>query len=128
MTAVKSAASNLMPGSGNATPAASSVATVRLPAYLDPQNRLSTERSVFFAYDDYAVSADYAGLIERHGRYLGAHPELAIRIEGNSDERGGSEYNLALGQKRADAVLRALKIYGVRDLQLEAISWGEAKA
>ena len=128
MTAVKSAASNLMPGSGNATPAASSVATVRLPAYLDPQNRLSTERSVFFAYDDYAVSADYAGLIERHDRYLAAHPELAIRIEGNSDERGGSEYNRALGQKRADAVLRALKIYGVRDLQLEAISWGEAKA
>ena len=110
-----------------ATAATSTVATLMLPAYLDPKSRLSRERSVYFAYDEFSIDADYAGLIERHGRFLAAHPELAIRIEGNSDERGGSEYNLALGQKRADAVLRALKIYGVRDQQLEAISWGEAK-
>ena len=127
VAAVQSAASTAMQASANATIAASTVATVTLPAYLDPKNRLSSERSVYFGYDEFSIGADYAGLIERHGRYLAAHPELAIRIEGNSDERGGSEYNLALGQKRADAVLRALKIYGVRDLQLEAISWGEAK-
>ena len=115
------------PAQAKAMPAASTVATVTLPAYLDPKSRLATERSVYFDFDDYAVKGDYAGLIERHGRFLASHPEVAIRIEGNSDERGGSEYNLALGQKRAEAVLRALKIYGVREQQLEAVSWGETK-
>jgi peptidoglycan-associated lipoprotein len=116
-----------MPAQAKAMPAASTVATVTLPAYLDPKSSLSTERSVYFDYDEYAVKRDYAGLVERHGRFLASHPEVAIRIEGNSDERGGTEYNLALGQKRAEAVLRALKIYGVREQQLEAVSWGESK-
>ncbi len=116
---------------GAATPQgtapAASIASVNLPPYLDPANRLSTERSVFFAFDDYTIAGDYTGLVERHGRFLAANPGVAVRIEGNSDERGGVEYNLALGQKRADAVLRALSIHGVRDNQMEAVSWGEAK-
>ncbi|MFZ2650447.1 MAG: OmpA family protein, partial [Burkholderiaceae bacterium] len=62
-----------------------------------------------------------------HGKYLGSKPQLAIRIEGNADERGSAEYNLALGQRRAEAVLHALKLFGVRDSQMEAVSWGEER-
>ena len=98
-----------------------------LPAYLDPQSPLSRERSVYFSYDDYAVTSEYTPLIERHGKFLAEHPAVAIRIEGNTDERGSAEYNLALGQRRAEAVLRALKLFGVKDTQMEAVSYGEEK-
>jgi len=84
-------------------------------------------RSVFFDFDKSAVKNDYVQLIELHGRFLAANPDLAIRIEGNADERGSAEYNLALGQRRAESVLRALKTYGVKDSQAEPVSWGEEK-
>ncbi len=105
----------------------SHVASVTLPDYLDPKNPLSRERSVFFDFDDTAIKADYNVLLERHGRYLASHPGISIRIEGNTDERGSPEYNLALGQKRAQAVLSSLKLMGARDSQMEAVSWGEEK-
>jgi peptidoglycan-associated lipoprotein len=110
-------------------PAAPSTAaaTVSPPPYVDPKSRLSTERSVYFDFDDNAIKSDYNALIERHGKFLASSPKVTIKIEGNADERGGSEYNLSLGQKRAEAVLRALKIYGVKDGQMEAISWGKTK-
>ncbi len=111
--------------SGTASPAAATSAA--LPAYRDPNSLISSERSVYFDYDVYTVNNEYKGLIERQGRYLSARPELSIKIEGNADERGSAEYNLALGQKRAQAVLRALKIYGVRDSQMEAVSWGRER-
>jgi peptidoglycan-associated lipoprotein len=101
--------------------------TVKLPAYLDPKSELNAARSVFFGFDEFAVAPNYQALIERHGQYLSANPKLTIRIEGNTDERGGAEYNLALGQKRAEAVRQALKIMGVKDAQMEAISWGKEK-
>lgn len=118
------------PASGatsQATTAASTITTVSLPAYLDPKNSISTQRSVFFDFDDYSIKPDFSALVERHGKFLASSPQVAIKIEGNADERGGSEYNLALGQKRAEAVLRALKIYGVKDSQMEAVSWGKTK-
>jgi peptidoglycan-associated lipoprotein len=95
--------------------------------HLDPKHPISTERSVFFDYDEFAIRREYAALVERHGRYLAANPTLSVRIEGNSDERGSSEYNLALGQKRAQAVVSALRLMGVRDAQMEAVSWGEER-
>lgn len=67
------------------------------------------------------------GMLEKHADYLRTKSELKIRVEGNADERGGAEYNLALGQKRAEAVTKALKILGVKSDQLEAISWGSEK-
>jgi peptidoglycan-associated lipoprotein len=103
------------------------VAPVTLPAHLDPKSLISTERSVYFDFDDYSIKQQYTPLIERHGKYLASNPALAIKIEGNADERGSREYNLALGQRRAEAVLRALKIYGAKDAQMEAISWGKEK-
>ena len=84
-------------------------------------------RPVYFDFDEFAIKTEFTGLVEQHGKYLAANPRLAIRIEGNADERGSTEYNLALGQKRAQAVLTALKIFGVRDSQAEVVSWGEEK-
>lgn len=85
------------------------------------------QRSVYFEFDDSAVKNEDLGLIERHGKYLSSQPALAIRIEGNADERGSAEYNLALGQRRAESVVRALRIYGIKDTQMEPVSYGEEK-
>ena len=107
--------------------AKSAVAPVLLPPHLDPNNPIAAERRVYFGFDDASIKSDYFDLIARHGRYLKAHPNLKVRIEGNTDERGSSEYNLALGQKRAQSVLLALKVYGAGEAQMEAISWGKEK-
>lgn len=118
---------------GPAAPAAnpsaapsSTVATVVL-AHKDPKSAISTQRSVYFDFDDFAVKTDFHGVIENHGKYLQTHPALAIRLEGHADERGSAEYNLSLGQKRAEAVQRALKLYGVKESQMEAVSFGEER-
>lgn len=109
-------------------PVTSSItAMAPLPAYLDPKNPISTQRSVYFDFDNFAVKSEYLGLVERHGKYLMSMPKLSIKIEGSADERGGAEYNLALGQKRAEAVRKALEIYGVKDSQLEAVSRGSER-
>jgi peptidoglycan-associated lipoprotein len=104
---------------------AAQVARVEVPAHLDPKSLISTERSVYFDYDNFAVKADYDAMLQRHGQYLTKNAQLAVKVEGSADERGSAEYNLALGQKRAEAVVKALKAYGVRDGQMEAISWGK---
>lgn len=116
-----------MPAAAPRPAPSSAVTTVALPEYLDPNSSLSSNRIVYFDFDDFSVKKEFEPLVERHGKYLAAHPAVAIKIEGNADERGGVEYNLALGQKRAEAVLRSLKIYGARDTQMEAVSWGESK-
>lgn len=103
------------------------VAVSPLPAYLDPKSDIATARSVYFDFDDAVVKPEFSSLVERHGKYLMSNPALGIRIEGNTDDRGGAEYNLALGQKRAEAVRRALKVYGVKDAQMDTVSWGEGK-
>jgi len=104
---------------------ASTLKTVTWPPYLDPRSSLSTARSVYFEFDDAALKPEFNAVVEQHGKYLASNPALAIRVESDTDERGSAEYNLALGQKRAQVVLRALKIYGVRDTQVEVVSWGE---
>jgi peptidoglycan-associated lipoprotein len=107
--------------SGTVRPVAPSSA---VPAYLDPSNPISTQRSVYFDYDDFSIKPEYRALVERHAKYLVSMPRLVIRVEGNTDERGSAEYNLALGQKRAEAVNKALEIYGVKETELEAVSFG----
>jgi peptidoglycan-associated lipoprotein len=109
-----------------ASQAQSKVAPV-MADHLDPNSLISKERSVYFDYDKFDVKSSQAAVVERHGKYLASKAPLAIRVEGNADERGGREYNLALGQKRADAVARALKVYGVSDKQVEAVSFGKEK-
>jgi peptidoglycan-associated lipoprotein len=104
---------------------AAQVKPVVVPDHLDPKSLISTQRSVYFDYDNFSVKPDYDAMLQRHAQYLGKNTQLAVKIEGNADERGSAEYNLALGQKRAEAVVKALKTYGVRDGQMEAISWGK---
>jgi peptidoglycan-associated lipoprotein len=103
------------------------VANVVVPAYLDPQNTLYKNRSVYFDFDQTSIKPEELSLIEQHGKFLASHPAVSIRIEGNTDEQGGTEYNLALGQKRAQTVLKTLKVYGAKDSQMEAVSLGEEK-
>jgi peptidoglycan-associated lipoprotein len=102
------------------------VATTVAP-YLDLAHPLSQKRSIYFDFDQYTVKPEYTPVLELHGKYLAANAGVSIKVEGNTDEMGGTEYNLALGQKRAEAVVRALKVYGARDAQLEAISFGKEK-
>jgi len=92
----------------------------------DPSNILS-KRSIYFDYDQYTVKEEYRSLVEAHGKFLASNPDRKVIIQGNTDERGGSEYNLALGQKRAEAVRRAMALAGARDSQMEAISFGKEK-
>lgn len=107
--------------------AQSKVPTVEVPDPMnDPANPLS-KRSIYFDYDSYDVKADYKSVIEAHARYLNAVKTRKVVIQGNTDERGSREYNLALGQKRAESVRRALAAMGVAESQLEAVSFGEEK-
>lgn len=82
---------------------------------------------VFFDYDSFVVRAEARPLIESHARFLQANKQRKANLEGHTDERGGREYNLALGQKRADAVRQALSLLGVPDSQMEAVSYGKEK-
>lgn len=108
-------------------PAVSAVTPVTVAPYLDPQNPISRDRSVYFDFNEFTLKAEGIRTVELHGKYLAANTGLKIRIEGNTDELGGKEYNLALGQKRAEAVAKSLKVYGVTDAQMEAVSFGEEK-
>jgi peptidoglycan-associated lipoprotein len=108
-------------------PAISAVAPVTVAPYLDPQSPISRDRSVYFDFDQYTIKADGTRTVELHGKYLSANPGVKIRIEGNTDDLGGKEYNLALGQKRSEAVAKSLKVFGVTDAQMEAVSLGEEK-
>ena len=92
----------------------------------DPASILA-KRSVYFDLDSYVVKDEFKSVVEAHAKYLIAHSDRKVIIQGNTDERGGSEYNLALGQKRAEAVRRALAVLGVSDAQLEAVSFGKEK-
>ena len=92
----------------------------------DPKSPLF-KRSVYFDFDSYAVKAEYQATLQAHANYLKANKDRKIKIEGNTDERGTTEYNLALGQKRAEAVRQALSLLGVPESQLEAVSYGKEK-
>ena len=92
----------------------------------DPNSPLST-RSVYFEFDSYVVQPSYNSLLDAHAQYLSQHRDMRMMIQGNADDRGSREYNLALGQKRAEAVKRALAMRGVYENQLEAVSLGKEK-
>lgn len=82
---------------------------------------------IYFDYDSYVIKPEFQSVVEAHAKYLVANKTRKLAIEGHTDERGGREYNLALGQKRAEAVRRALGLLGVTDAQVEAVSFGKEK-
>jgi peptidoglycan-associated lipoprotein len=92
----------------------------------DPKGVLAN-RSVYFDYDSFVVRDDGKPVVENHSAYLTKNKSRKVLIQGNTDERGGTEYNLALGQKRAEAVRRSMAALGVAEGQLEAVSLGEEK-
>ena len=85
------------------------------------------QRSIYYEYNRYEIHDEYVPLIEAHANFLLLHPDLKITIQGNCDDRGSREYNLALGQRRAEGVKRALSLLGVSDEQMEAVSLGAEK-
>lgn len=84
-------------------------------------------RIVYFDYDSFVVKPEFQGLIEAQTRFIKADKVRKVAIEGHTDERGGREYNLALGQKRAEAVRSAFVVLGLTDAQVEAVSFGKEK-
>ena len=94
---------------------------------LDPTATALMNKSIFFDYDSYAVKSDYRADIDANARYLSGNRGKKVIVQGNTDERGGSEYNLALGQKRAEAVRKQLTLVGVPESQIEAVSLGKEK-
>jgi peptidoglycan-associated lipoprotein len=82
---------------------------------------------IYFDYDSFVVKPEFQSVLEAHARFMKANKNLRANLEGHTDERGGSEYNLALGQKRSEAVRRALTVLGISDSQMEAVSYGKEK-
>ena len=92
----------------------------------DPANILAN-RSIYFPFDVSAVQAADKPIVEAHAKYLSEHPDRKVRVEGNCDERGSKEYNLGLGQCRADSVKQMLILGGAKASQIETVSYGEEK-
>lgn len=88
---------------------------------------LPTEKSIYFDYDMFKVKSEYDELVIKHGNYINSNNFYSIKLEGNCDERGGVEYNLALGDRRANAVKDALTALGVNSSRIETISFGSEK-
>ena len=117
-------------GTGAATGAASQSAITPVEIGVRPndnQGPASVGRIVLFDYDSYVIKPEFQNLIESHARFLKANGARKVMIEGHTDERGGREYNLALGQRRAEAVRRSLGLFGIADNQVEAVSFGKEK-
>lgn len=92
----------------------------------DPNNVLS-KRSVYFDFDSFVVKEEYRPLVEAHARYLQQNRNARMTVQGNTDERGSREYNIALGQKRADSVKRMMMLLGATENQIETVSFGKEK-
>ena len=123
--------SSVAPPTGTTAPSTATRPSTSSPSVAgnplrDPSNILS-KRSVYFDFDSNAVKDEYRGLVQAHSKYLTDRRDSRVRIEGNTDERGSREYNLALGQRRAESVKRAMTVLGVSDGRIETTSYGEEK-
>ena len=92
----------------------------------DPNNVLS-KRSVYFEFDSFVVEDKYKAMVESHAKYLAGNKAAKVTLQGNTDERGSREYNIALGQKRAEAVKRVMVLMGAQDVVIETVSYGKEK-
>ncbi len=109
--------------SGSTTGAATATGAAALK---DPNNILS-KRNIYFEFDSFVVSDQFKPLVEAHARYLVANRNARVTLQGHGDERGAREYNIALGQRRADAVKRMMALLGAQEIQIETVSFGEEK-
>jgi len=109
------------PSTETGTISSAEVETSNLTAQLDEMKK----QSVYFDFGEFEVKPEYRELIRRQAEFLKAHANVIVTLEGNTDERGSSEYNLALGDRRANAVRKALEVMGVTDSQIKSVSLGE---
>jgi len=126
----------VMPAPVTAAPAAKDVKEAKsavVPVDSSASTNLSAgpagnvAKVIFFDYDSFVVKSEFQTAIEAHAQFLKANPRAKVSLEGHTDERGGREYNLALGQKRADAVRQSLSLLGVQESQVESVSFGKEK-
>ncbi|MXS83948.1 peptidoglycan-associated lipoprotein Pal [Nitrosomonas oligotropha] len=94
---------------------------------LNDPNSILSQRSVYYDYDSYSVKSEYRELVLSHARFLRDNASASVILQGNTDDRGSREYNLALGQRRADSVKNMMTLSGARDAQIESVSLGEEK-
>jgi peptidoglycan-associated lipoprotein len=99
----------------------SEVSSSSLAAQLDELQK----QSVYFDFGEFVIKPEYRGLIQKYAEFMKVHTNTVVTLEGNADERGSSEYNLALGDRRANAVRKALEVIGVADSQIKTVSLGE---
>ena len=111
---------------GVATVSAGDVSGTGIAALTDPNSILS-RRGVYFDFDSFVIRSEFMPLVEAHANFLSRNPDMRMLVQGNTDERGSREYNLALGQKRAEALKQALMLLGARENQIESVSLGEEK-
>jgi len=124
----RSASSSQADADAAAAAAARGVAPVQIGASdASAAGPANTAKIIYFDFDSFVVKPEFQSVVEAHARYLTANKSRRMAIEGHTDESGGREYNLALGQKRAEAVRRALGLLGVTDSQVEAVSFGKEK-
>ena len=120
-------------GTASGTTPQSQVATVNLPGAAGGAGgaagagAAALGRVVYFDFDSFVVRDEFRGLIESHAKVLAAQRNKRLVVEGHTDERGGREYNLALGQKRAESVAKSLALLGASEAQIEAVSFGKER-
>ena len=114
-------------GGNVATVTAGGVDSRALPRELTDPKSILSKRSIYFDYDKYDVRAEYKDLVTAHAKFLANNRQFKMLLQGNTDERGSREYNLALGQKRADSIKKMLTLLGAREDQVESVSLGEEK-
>ena len=115
---------------GAVTSGVGSQSTSGMDPLTDPNNpryNQLQERVIYFEYDKSEIQEQYRAVIEAHAAFLMEHRERTVTLEGHADERGSSEYNIALGEQRAKSVAKMLKLQGVTDTQLQVVSFGEEK-
>ncbi len=110
---------------GTTTPGVSGTATGANP--LKDPNNILFKRSVYFEYDSFTIADKYKSIVEAHAKYLAANRTARVTLQGHADERGSREYNIALGQKRADAVKRMETLLGAQETVVETVSFGKEK-
>jgi peptidoglycan-associated lipoprotein len=120
------AASTATPSGSTAQPRPVGPDAVQANPLKDPNNVLS-KRSIFYAYDSDAIKDEYRPMLQAHANYLSGHKGTRMLVQGNCDERGSREYNIALGQRRAESVKRMLVLMGAAESQVEPVSLGEEK-
>jgi peptidoglycan-associated lipoprotein len=116
----------LTSGATGAGVTGSTTGTLAANPLRDPNNILS-KRSVYFDFDSFVVRDEFKPLVEAHAKFLSQNRNARMTIQGNTDERGSREYNIALGQRRSDAVKRMMVLLGATEVQIETVSFGKEK-